>query len=227
MTVESHRVLREQLGAYALGQLSGQRWRAMHEHLPVCATCRAELEEIAPVAGLLGASRHRLRLDELDDDTGATEPPPLPPELLAEVRAAHEPAGSGGVLRRWWPAIAAAAVVVAAVAGYTAGTTGRGPTVPLEPVAVRALNPAVDAEAALVPHTWGVEVKLTATGFTRGATYAVTVTDDAGRTVSAGQFIGTGEDEMRCNLNSSVLRADAASVQVIGPDGQVVLDATV
>ena len=33
--------------------------------------------------------------------------------------------------------------------------------------------------------------------------------------------------EMRCNLNSSIMRADASVVQVTAPDGAVVLDAAV
>ena len=52
MTGETHRTIREQLGAYALGQLDGDRWHAVHDHLAGCAACRADLEEIAPVAGL-------------------------------------------------------------------------------------------------------------------------------------------------------------------------------
>ncbi|MCY7341117.1 MAG: hypothetical protein LH603_04495 [Pseudonocardia sp.] len=90
--------------------------------------------------------------------------------------------------------------------------------VPLEAIAVRAIDPAVRAQADVVAHLWGMEVKLTATGFRPGESYAVTVTDDAGRTVGAGEFIGTGDEEMRCNLNSSVPRADASAVTVTGPD---------
>jgi anti-sigma factor RsiW len=221
----SHRELREELGPYALGQLTGDRWRAVHEHLATCASCRADLEEIAPVAGLLGAARDRVRLDD-DGDPGYA--PPLSDELIAEVRAAG-PAADRVASRRAvrWPAVAAAAaVLVAGGAGYLVGTAGAA-DVPLETVAVRALDPQVTAQAALVPHTWGMEVKLTATGFTAGEAYTVTVTDETGRTVGAGEFLGTGGEEMRCNLNSSVLRADASLVQVRGADGEVVLDATV
>jgi hypothetical protein len=225
---DAHRALREQVGAYALGQLSGERWRAVHAHLEVCAGCRADLDEIAPVAGLLDAARDTLSPDGLDGEDPAVGPPPLSPELLAEVRAA-----SGAVPGGRWPGpssrLAAAAAVAIAV---TAGGTGylaasAGDDVPLEPVAVRALDPAVRAEAGVIPHTWGMEVRLTATGFRDGQAYVVTVTDDAGRTVGAGEFLGTGDAAMVCNLNSSIRRADAALVQVAEPDGDVVLDALV
>jgi anti-sigma factor RsiW len=221
-----HRELREELGAYALGQLAGDRWRAVDEHLGACASCRAELEEIAPVAGLLGAVRDRVRAEDLDGAPAVV--PPLSDALLAEVRAttsAPRPAVRLG--SRWLAAAAAAVALLAGGAGYLAGSAGGEPAAPLETVAVRALDPAVSARAALVPHTWGMEVKLTATGFAPGQVFTVTVTDDAGRTVGAGEFLGTGAEEMRCNLNSSVLRADAELVQVRDAAGAVVLDVAV
>lgn len=226
MKGEGHRSIREELGGYALGQLSGERWRVVHEHLEVCAACRAELEEIAPVAGMLSAARDRLRPDDVSAEP--EQAPPLPDELIAEVRAA---APAPTIERRPPPprlllAAAAVGVVLAGGLGFALGAGGGSP-IPTEQIAVRALDPDVTAEADLVPHTWGMEVQLTASGFTPGAAYVVTVTDDAGRTVGAGEFLGTGPREMRCNLNSSVLRADAALVQVTAPDGEVVLDARV
>lgn len=221
MTGETHRTIREELGAYALGQLSGDRWHAVHDHLETCAVCRADLDEIAPVAGLLGGARDRLRPDDLSTDPA---PPPLPDALIAEVRATapvpvHRPR------RVLLAAAAAVGVLVAGGVGYSVGaTTGQ---VPREDVAVRAAAPGIRAEATLIAHTWGMEVTLTATGFTAGEAYVVTVTDDAGRTVGAGEFLGTGGRELVCNLNSSVLRADASLVRVTDPDGQVVLDAAV
>lgn len=237
MTSEPHRArshgqLRELVGAYALGQLSGEQWRAVHDHLVVCAACRADLEEVAPVAGLLGVSRDRLRPDELGSAV-AEGAPPLSPALLAEVAAS----GGGAEVVPLAPRrrrvrllqVAAAAVVGLIAAGAIGYTVGERtvPRIPTEAVAVRAVNPAVQAQAALVAHTWGMEVKLTATGFEPGTPYTVTVTDAAGRTVSAGEFLGTGAEEMRCNLNSSVLRVDASTVEVRGPAGRLVLDAAV
>ncbi|GAA3225144.1 hypothetical protein GCM10017691_13760 [Pseudonocardia petroleophila] len=223
MTAETHRTIREQLGAYALGQLTGDRWHAVHDHLESCAACRADLDEIAPVAGLLGGARDRLGVDDLGP---APQPPPLPDSLIAEVRAAAAPVPQQRRPRRaLLVAAAAATVLVAGGVGYVVG--GSVDEVPFEQVAVRALDPAIRAEAAVVPHTWGMEFTLTATGFDAGTAYAVTVTDDEGRVVGAGEFLGTGDAEMRCNLNSSVLRDDASLVQVTGPDGEVVLDAAV
>ena len=88
---------------------------------------------------------------------------------------------------------------------------------------MQALAPGVQASAVAIPHTWGVEITLDADGFARGAVYRVVVRDEGGRTVSAGEFIGTGDAAMRCNLNSSVLRADATGFDVLDDRGAVVL----
>jgi hypothetical protein len=54
-----------------------------------------------------------------------------------------------------------------------------------------------------------MQIKLVATGFDARKTYSVIVVDGSGRKTSLGEFIGTGATRMSCNLNSSVLRADA------------------
>ena len=98
-----------------------------------------------------------------------------------------------------------------------------GPTVPLEAVAVQVDDPGVHASADLVDHTWGVEVKLHATGFDRGGRYRATVLGVDGRRYPAGGFVGTGTREMDCNLNSSVLRDRAAGFEIRDGDGAVVV----
>lgn len=241
MSGDVHRVLREQVGAYALGQLTGEQHQAVSDHLQTCGLCQADLAEIAPVADLLSVARDQVTLDDLaGPDRGANaDLPPLSPALLAEVRATDRPVSEGAgpaaakARARWsrsrvpLAAAAAAAVLVAAGLGFALATAAAPPAVPQEAVAVRVLDPAVQAQAALVAHTWGMEVKLVATGFAPGGAYRVTVTDDAGRTVGAGEFIGTGAQEMRCNLNSSILRTTAANVEVTDPNGNLVLDALV
>ena len=84
-------------------------------------------------------------------------------------------------------------------------------------------DPGVHASADLVDHTWGVEVKLTATGFDRGSRYRATVLGVDGRRYPAGGFVGTGTREMDCHLNSSVLRDRAAGFEIRDGDGAVVV----
>ncbi|WP_205860606.1 DUF4394 domain-containing protein [Phycicoccus sp. HDW14] len=84
----------------------------------------------------------------------------------------------------------------------------------------------VTATAGVVPHTWGVEVRLTASGFAAGDRYRVVVLGEDGRTYPAGEFVGTGARPMVCNLNSSVLRADAAGFEVLDGAGTVLAQST-
>ncbi|MGH3938286.1 MAG: zf-HC2 domain-containing protein [Pseudonocardiaceae bacterium] len=224
MSPEDHRALREQLGAYTLGQLVGAERLATQAHLQTCAECRAEVAALAPVAAAL----RTVDPDLLDEAQPAA--PPLSSAVLREVRSGRrgEIARQGARRSRramlWGAAAAAVGVAAAGGIGYGVGAAVASPPTG-EPVPVQAAASQIRANAALVAHTWGMEVKLTAIGFEPGSTYRVSVADRTGRMVNAGEFIGTGGTEMRCNLNSSVLRADATSFQVRDPAGNVVLAA--
>lgn len=97
------------------------------------------------------------------------------------------------------------------------------PAAPAEAVAVQELAPVLDASAGVVAHTWGMEIKLTASGFAAGQTYRAVVLDRAGRQIGAGEFVGTGAQQLRCNLNSSVLRPDATGFVITDAAGTPVL----
>lgn len=221
--------MREQLGAYALGQLTGEQWQQVQGHLASCPACRADLDEIAPAASMLAAHRHRLRSDQIDEPIRELGPP-LPPVLHEQLRRTAD-ADAGERSRRaqrqrWVLAAAAALLVVVGGGSYVAGSAA-GRAMPTGvPVASRAVDQQVQASTSLVAHTWGLEIKLAGSGFAAGQVFRATVTDDSGRTVGAGEFVGTGANEMRCNLNSSVLRDDASSFQVSDAAGRVVLDAS-
>lgn len=216
----SHCGHREQLGAYALGQLSPEEARTVTAHLEGCAECAAELADITPVAGILARVHGRIDPTDVDGPVGPDVPPGPPPSVVLR-EGGHD--GRRGAGPRAWMLVAAAAVAVAlAGGGYGAGALGSAPAG--EPIAVQAVAPSVRADAALIAHTWGTEITLDATGFDAGATYRVTVVDDEGRTVGAGEFVGTAGQRMRCNLNSSVLRPDLASFRVTAAaDDAVVL----
>lgn len=212
----AHRELREQLGVYALGHGTPGERAAVRAHLDGCSSCRAELAALAPLAARLeGVDPDRL------DETPAP-PPGLGDAVLARIAADGGPRRGTGPGRR--RALAAAAAVGVAAAGFGAGWLARPvPDPPLEAVAVRVTEPGIEATADVVPHTWGVEVRLSGTGFTAGEAYRVTVTEDDGRAVPAGEFLGVGPGRLDCNLNSSVLREDAAGFTVVDADGSVVL----
>lgn len=216
--------MRMMLGAFALGDLAPQETVAVQAHLDGCAECRAEVAALRPLAA-------RLALVDVDrlDDVPVT-PPELEDRVFARLGQAHTDRDSPdgrrrrGDLRR--RVLVAAAVAVAAATGFVAAwTTKPGPAQgPLEAVAVRALDADVrDLSADVVPHTWGMEIKLSGASFTPGATYDVNVITATGEVVGAGAFVGVGEARMDCNLNSSVLRDDATSFEVIDEAGDVVV----
>lgn len=236
-----HQVLRERLGAYVLDGLDAAERDALDTHLVGCPGCRAELAAIAPLAGPLRAvdpdrvAGPTTQSTELTDAGGAAPPtgfdailrrvreesgeaPPSAPVVPLEPRRRAGRAGRTGLL------VAAGAVVVALTAGAAGYGLGvRSAEGPREPVSVQALVPGVEADAATVGHTWGVEVVLTARGFDPGRTYLVAVTDREGRAVAAGAFVGTGGTEMVCRLNSPVLPQDATGFVVTTGQGDEVL----
>ncbi len=216
---DAHRELREMLGAYALGHLDPDERARVLAHLDGCPACRAELADISPLAGRLAAV----------DPAALDETPAPPPDLGARIlaRIAEEerqvvPLHRARARRR---VLAAAGIAGVAAAGGAVGWLVRPvpDPLPLEPVALEEIAPGLDVSADLVPHTWGVEVQLAGTGFADGEVFRVAVTDDDGRAVSAGEFVGVGARPMRCNLNSSVLRDDAVAFEVFDADGVVVL----
>ncbi len=222
MTAGDHRALRAELGAYVLQQLSPAEARRVEEHLLECGLCRAERDELVPVVSALAD----LRSDGgtvVDDGLDLVPPRHLGERVATGVRDAERSERRRGWMRSAafvTAGAAAASVVLAATVGL-----GDAPTpaaAPLEAVAVDLQEAGITAEAGLVAHTWGVEVKLTATGFARGDQYRVVVVGDDGRDHPAGGFVGTGAAEMRCNLNSTVLRDRAAGFEVLDSRGQVV-----
>ncbi|GAA4678644.1 anti-sigma factor family protein [Nocardioides nanhaiensis] len=230
-----HERLRTALGPFLLGALDQAEATEVDVHLATCADCRAELDELQPAAALLAEAR-----DLAPHAVAGAEaaPPTLGVRVLAAVESERarsgpaDPADQASWHRRRRPlAVAAAGGAVAAslvlTGGWLALRPDPAPPVPFEAVPVVVLGPGertdVEATAGLIPHTWGVEVRLTGSGFQVGESYRVAVLGEDGRTYPAGEFVGTGAAGMVCNLNSSVLRDDAAGFVVRDAEDRVVL----
>ncbi|MCZ2840084.1 anti-sigma factor family protein [Modestobacter sp. VKM Ac-2985] len=217
---QAHRALREELGVYALGAGSPDERAVVRAHLEGCAACRAELAELAPIAA---------RLADVDPDRLAEDPAPPPglgDAVLARIAAEGARPERDRAARRRRTRLGAGAVVLAtAAAAFVVGWLVRPvpPPPPLERVAVQVVAPDITATADVVPHTWGVEVKLSGAGFTAGEVYRVSVLEDDGDEAPAGAFLGIGPAELDCNLNSAVLRPDAEGFVVVDARGDVVL----
>ena len=219
MTPSRHEELSALLGPAALGLLTSDEQQQLDRHLQTCASCREELAALSGVADRLAALdlEDAVRAD-LGSDQARTEA--VLEAVARSRRSEHRRAF------RLQAALGAAASVAVLIAGLvTVGTLADDePAVPLEPVDVQAQD-GVQASADLVAHTWGVEIKLEATGFAPGEPYSVEVTTASGEVAGAGALVGTGDRTMSCNLNTSVLRPDARSFTVRDADGRQVLTA--
>ena len=236
-----HRQLRELLGAFVLGALPGDARATMRAHLDGCATCRAELAELAPLAEDLRAV----------DPDALSEVPAPPADLGERIRAqiaqerewtqarARQTERRAQARRGGRRAVAAAAAVVLVAAALGAGTViGRStaPTtaalpapspsarIPIELVPVRSLTADVQTdEAAIIAHTWGVEARFEGSGFEQGRVYRAAFRSTDGRLLPAGEFLGTGGATLKCNMQSALLRPDTTGFVVTDDAGQPVL----
>lgn len=218
MTGNAHRELRESLGWFALGRTDPAETVRIQAHLDGCGSCRAELAELR---GTL-ARVERVDPDRIDDTP--TPPPHLGDRVIEHVLAAAPDQRP----RTARPLLLAAAAVGVLLVGVGAGwLLGPAPArvagPPTEPVTLEVVEPTVHASAHLINHTWGVEIQLTADGFTEGAAYRVQMISTSGARTSAGEFVGTGPAPMVCNLNSSVLRPQAAGFEILDESGDVLL----
>ncbi|MEQ3552910.1 zf-HC2 domain-containing protein [Pseudonocardia nematodicida] len=208
--------MRESLGDFAIGRLDAEEAATVQAHLDGCADCRAELAEVSSVLGPLST------VDAARLGDAPVPSPDLGDRIVAAARAEGRAAERGRSTPRRLTLAAAAAValLVGGAGGYAAGAYDG---IPREPVAVQAMEPGVEVSAVAIPHTWGVEIVLDGDGFASGATYRMVVESKDGREVGAGEFIGTGESKMVCNMNSSVLRGDAEGFKVVDTSGATVL----
>jgi hypothetical protein len=121
-------------GVYVLGALSPAQRQAYERHLSTCAECRAEVNDLAILPGLLG------RLDEAS--VGADEEIHAPPTVLPAVigRIRHR--------RRNYRFAAIAGAVAAACVALVVGLTM--PTHPARTVATPVVAPSASAPAVVL-----------------------------------------------------------------------------
>lgn len=147
----------------------------------------------------------------------ADGPTMLAPPVLAPVTELHP---------RRSMLLAVAAGVVGVVAGGTAVAVTRndddGPDLPLEAIALDGVPAGVNASASVVDHTWGMELVLDVDGLPAGEQFDVVYVSKVGDRVGVGGFVGV-DVPVHCRNTSPLMRADAASVEVVDTSGAVVM----
>lgn len=159
------------LGVYALGAADAAERALVESHLDTCQVCRAELDRLEPLPGLLA----RVPVGLIRDD-------PLPGGRPGQVpagragRAATMPAGKTRASRRWrrTAGVAAAAALAGAAGGFWLARPGTGPpragqpaaNPPAAAITLSGANPVthVRVTVTLTATSWGTSIRLRASG---------------------------------------------------------------
>jgi hypothetical protein len=173
---------RELLGAYALGQLEGDEKIGLEAHLDGCAQCRAELEQLAPVAQMLPHA------DPARFESAPQPPPELGARIAATIGAERQKAQRrrrrlfGGFALGGATAALAAAVLAIFVLG------GGGDGQPEQQVRFAAVPKGVTIDATLEPHAYGTEIRMYVHGIASGTLCTVSLRGPGGVSYPAGTF---------------------------------------
>jgi Putative zinc-finger len=210
-------------GAYVLGALSAADRTRFEEHLAHCPACRASVQELAGLPGLLS----RVPVEQLV----APEPVPdaLWPRLVARsVRTRRRD--------RWRSAtigLAVAACVIALVGvGWSVLGGHSGPSNPAgRPAQTLAFTPlggvtGLQAKASVEQVAWGTRIVMQCSGTGaayRSQPYSLVVVLRDGRTVTTAYWLGVPDKTLRLEGDVSVPRAQIAAVEVRSENGIALL----
>jgi hypothetical protein len=220
--MNEHRVLREQLGAYALGALEPRERAEVDAHLRECSACREELARLAALPGLLA------RLPSEEGTEPVTARADLGERALAALSARRR---ARRRRRRAWGAGLAGAAAAAVIALGLIAVTGEGDepgTVPLriEPVAADAGT--VDGSAWAEGRDWGTAIGIDLHRLPDRPAYELAAIARDGHREVAATWAPTEEGSARVQGSCAILPADMAGYEVTAADGEVLvrLDAT-
>ena len=208
MRTESCREWRESLGAYVLGQLPDAERSGLEAHLEGCPDCRAELEELEPVARVMP-------LADPDQFTEPVLPPPLLGERIAATIASERRSARRGRRLRFGLALGGvtAATAAAVLAIFVLGSdSGAGPG---QRVSFSSLPQGMKITANLEPRVYGTEIEMYVDGVPSGTLCRVFLRGSRGGRLPAGTFrYRYGEDEAVLSSALDLARTRAVVVYV-------------
>jgi hypothetical protein len=215
--------------AYVLGALSPVDRQAYELHLRDCPDCRARVQRLAGMPGLLA-----LTTAEAVEGPGPQVPPTLLPGLIARV-------GADRRRRRWLigGALAASMAIVATLvsllvlrapttaATTTAATTAAATTAAAEPLSMTQVLPGpMTASVELDAKKWGTAITVDckyAEYADTSVSYDLAVIDIDGHVSQAGTWRAVAGASMRVATATSVPREHIAAVEVRLPNGRTIL----
>jgi anti-sigma factor RsiW len=195
---------RESLGAYALGHLSDDERAGLEAHLEGCPSCRAELEQLAPLAGPLALA-----------DPARFETAPVPPiSLAARVAAAIARERLAQRRRRVRFGFAFAGAAAVAVVLAIAVLPGGGSSGPEQNVTFSSLPKGMKISAKLIPHAYGTEIHMYVKGVSSGTLCSVYLRSRDGQELSAGTFRYRWDADNVAVLSSALDLSKTAAMEV-------------
>jgi hypothetical protein len=212
----AHQVLREQLGAYAVGALEPRERAEVDAHLQECRSCREQLSRLAALPGLLA----RLSPDE------ATEPVPVPADVGERALAALGTRRRARRRRRQRRigamAVAVAAAVVALGLVVTTGDGGSD-SVPLRIQPVAADAGSVTGTAWADERDWGTAIGVDLRRLPDRPVYELTAIARDGHREVAATWSATEAGSAQVQGGCAIAPADMAGYEVNGTDGEVLV----
>ncbi|HWC36690.1 MAG TPA: zf-HC2 domain-containing protein [Mycobacteriales bacterium] len=218
------------LGVYLVGAIDPVERAEVDAHLSDCASCRAELSELAMLPAML---------DQLSvEDVEAAGPIPVAPEdlyarvaaqALVEADDAEGPAGSSDTVvalsarRPRWRTIAAAAAAVVVVAGASATAVGVLRTSSSSWQQHSATSGSVHMRVATDSQATGTALRVTVSGLpTEEHCRLIAVADD-GSTDLVGQWDATYAGEAQVTGSTSIESAHLAKLVLLGNGGHALV----
>ena len=208
--------------AYVFGALSTDERAEYEEHLAVCETCRAAVNELAGLPGILGRLDRDTALAITEEAPVDTAPRPMPQHDLVP-RLSRRTARR----RRAARALAAAAVVLGVLCGVLAGVL-----VPRIGAGGRAVDlasvdrTAVTGHLTATPAAWGTRLdwscsygSAAAAERYAGARYELTVTTTDGRTRDVATWAAAGRTSTGLAASVAVPVTTIRSVAIRSADG--------
>jgi hypothetical protein len=205
------------LGVYTLGAADAAERALVESHLDTCQVCRAELDRLAPLPGLLA----QVPVDLIKDDPLPAGRPGQVPAARA-ARAGRAPAGKArAAATRWRRAagVAAAAALAGAAAGLLLAQPGAGQPAAYPPPAAITLsgaNPAthVQVSVTLTATSWGTSIRLRASGLPLNQPCRLIVRSRSGATEVTGAWDAWRAGPVSIPASAAWRPADIASLRV-------------
>lgn len=233
-----HDAVRALLGGYVLGGLDGADQLLVDAHLSGCASCRAEVDRLAPVPELL----QRLPAGSVDPAAGGLETPTREglDALLRRSRRVAPPVRRRRVRLLAGVAVAVAALVVAGSVVWsrsaprqqasprstqqqTVSQQPSGSSAPAGTVVqfVAAAGSALSGRATLTPRQWGVSVALELNGLPGDGPFVLRVVGRGGQEEQAACWGRTTSASARVTGASSIQLPNVDKVTVSDHDGHL------